>query len=233
MWARLRSGNLTAELNRWEPEDACLMADEASLDRVAEAFATVVDAKSPWTYQHSMRVAEITVGIARQFGCPPQLERDLRRVALLHDIGKLGVSNLILDKPDKPTEAELIEIRKHPEFSSRILAKVASFQQLAEIAGAHHERLDGRGYHRQLAEPALPWSTRVLTVADVCEALTAMRPYRRPLSWEQARDIMTSQVGTAFDPECLAALDRWYDQSQMSSRVDEQLCAVDRLLAEL
>jgi putative nucleotidyltransferase with HDIG domain len=232
-WARLRSDDLPAELNRWEPQDAAMLADEASLDRVAEAFANVVDAKSPWTYRHSTRVAEITVGVARQFGCPADFERDLRRVALLHDIGKLGVSNLILDKPGRPTDDELTQIRKHPDYSQQILEKVAAFKLLADVAGAHHERLDGRGYHRQLEGDMLSWATRALTVADVCEALTAQRPYREAMPWERARGIMSEQVGSGFDPDCLAALERWYEGSQMQSRVDEQLQEVDRLLAEL
>ncbi|HEY2895160.1 MAG TPA: HD domain-containing phosphohydrolase, partial [Pirellulales bacterium] len=154
-WERLLTGNALTELSGWEPEDGALLADEACLDRVAEAFAQVVDAKSPWTYQHSTGVAQITVGIARQFGCSAELERDLRRAALLHDIGKLGVSNLILDKPGKPTEDEFAQIRLHPEYSQRILEQVAAFQTLAEVAGGHHERLDGKGYYRGLSENEL------------------------------------------------------------------------------
>ncbi len=185
-WSRLGSDNLPAELSRWEPADEQLLADEACLDRVAEAFANVVDAKSPWTYQHSIRVADIAVGVARQFSCGNEQLRDLRRAALLHDIGKLGVSNLILDKPSKPSDDEFAQIRKHPDYSQQILEKVGAFTALADVAGAHHERLDGRGYHRQLPEDVLPWATRVLSVADVCEALTARRPYRQALSWSQA-----------------------------------------------
>ncbi|HEY4312898.1 MAG TPA: HD domain-containing phosphohydrolase [Pirellulales bacterium] len=232
-WSRLTTHDLPAELSRWEPADEQLLADDACLDRVAEAFANVVDAKSPWTYQHSIRVADIAVGVARQFACGDELLRDLRRAALLHDIGKLGVSNLILDKPGKPDDQELEQIRKHPDYSQQILQKVAVFGGLAEIAGAHHERLDGRGYHRQLSENVLPWMTRVLTVADVCEALTARRPYRRALAWPEAREIMFADAGAGFDRECLQALARWYDRVEMQSRVDEQLQAVDRLLAEL
>ena len=149
-WGRLLSDDLPSELAHWEPEEAVLMADEKCVDRVAEAFARVVDAKSPWTFQHSTRVAEIAVGVAQQFGCSPELERDLRRAALLHDIGKLGVSNLILDKPGKPTEEEFEQIRRHPDYSQKILEQVSAFAKLADVASAHHERLDGRGYHRRM-----------------------------------------------------------------------------------
>ena len=100
-WSRLYSSDLIGEISQWEPEDTILFADDACLYRIAEAFAAVVDAKSPWTYQHSTRVADSAVGMAKEFGCPPEMIRDLRRAALLHDIGKLGVPNLVLDKPGK------------------------------------------------------------------------------------------------------------------------------------
>ena len=133
-WNQLLSDNVLVSLSHWEPEDAMLLADEDCLDRVAEAFAKVVDAKSPWTYQHSTRVAEIAVGIAREFNCSPELVRDLRRAALLHDIGKLGISNRIWDKPERPTPEEYSQIHKHPAYTQQILEKVSAFKQLAEIA---------------------------------------------------------------------------------------------------
>ena len=232
-WNRLLTDDLVKELSRWEPEDALLLADEACLDRVSEAFARVVDAKSPWTYEHSTRVAQIAVGVARQFGCAPELERDIRRAALLHDIGKLGVSNMILDKPGKPTEEEFEKIRRHPEYSQRILEQVDAFETLADVASAHHERLDGRGYHRGLAGAEITWVTRVLTVADICEAMSAKRPYRDAMTWDQIREIMSRDAGRGIDPECLEALCRWQDRSQLESRVEAQLLEVDRLLSEL
>lgn len=232
-WDRLRSENLVNELSCWEPEDAVLIADETCLDRIAEAFAMVVDAKSPWTYRHSTRVAEIAVGIAGQFDCAPELVRDLRRAALLHDIGKLGVSNLILDKAGKPTAEEFAQIRKHPEYSQRILERVEAFQVLADVAGAHHERLDGRGYHRGLAGSQIAWVTRVLTIADICEATSAQRPYRDAMSWEQIRQLLTRDAGPGVDPECLSALERWHDRNELGSRVDEQLREVEHLFAQL
>jgi putative nucleotidyltransferase with HDIG domain len=232
-WSSLRGADLLAELERWEPTDVAMIADEACLDRVAEAFAQVVDAKSPWTFQHSTRVAEIAVGISGQFGCSPELQRDIRRAALLHDIGKLGVSNLILDKPGKPTAEEMAEIRKHPDYSQQILEKVAAFKKLADVAAGHHERIDGHGYHRRLQGDGLPWVARVLAVADISEALSAKRPYRDAMSWEKILDIMTKDAGAGIDHECLDALVRWQDRNSLTSRVESQLQEVDRLLSEI
>jgi putative nucleotidyltransferase with HDIG domain len=200
---------------------------------VAEAFAKVVDAKSPWTFLHSTRVAEIAVGVAQQFGCTPEVQRDVRRAGLLHDIGKLGVSNLILDKPGKPTAEEFDQIRKHPDYSQQILQQVGAFQTLADVASAHHERLDGRGYHRRLNGSDVPWVARVLAVADICEAMSAKRPYRDAMPWEQIQQIMSRDAGSGVDPECLHALEHWQHHNQLESRVEAQLSEVDRLLAEL
>jgi putative nucleotidyltransferase with HDIG domain len=232
-WQKLLGDDLPNELSRWEPEDATLMADEACLDRVAEAFAKVVDAKSPWTFQHSTRVAEIAVGVAEQFDCTPEVLRDIRRAGLLHDIGKLGVSNLILDKPGKPTEEEFEQIRKHPDYTQQILERVDAFDTLANVASAHHERLDGRGYHRQLDGQEMHWISRVLAVADICEAMSAKRPYRDALPWERIQQIMANDAGPGIDPECFAALERWIDRNELASRVEAQMREVDRLIAEL
>lgn len=231
-WRQLRVEDLIHELAAWEPEDAVLHCDEALLDRISAAFAQVVDAKSPWTFQHSSRVAEIVAALARQFDCPPGLQADLRRAGWLHDLGKLGVSNQILDKPGKPTDEEFAEIRKHPDYSQHILARVDAFQTLAEVAGSHHERLDGRGYHRQLPETEIPWVTRILTVADVYEAMSARRPYRDALPWEKIYDILARDVGRGVDGDCLAALATWHEGQQLESRVDAQLDEVERLQAE-
>jgi putative nucleotidyltransferase with HDIG domain len=231
-WQRLLEGELVNELKAREPEDAVLLADEACLDRVALAFAKVVDAKSPWTYQHSTRVAEIAVGVAEQFGCREDIVRDIRRAALLHDIGKLGVSNTILDKPGKPTEDEFAQIRRHPEFTQRILEQVGAFHTLADICGGHHERLDGQGYYRGLAGDQICWETRVLTIADICEAMSARRPYRDAMKWEQILEILHRDAGKGVDVDCLAALEQWHERTTLPSRVDAQLEQVEQLLSD-
>ena len=149
-WKTLGGEGAQENLLTYEPADLVLIADAERLDRIAEGFARVVDAKSPWTYKHSTGVADIAVGIAGILGFDAEGQRDIRRAGLLHDIGKLGVSNLILDKPGKPTDEEFAAIRKHPDYSQQILARMPAFGILAHVASAHHERLDGRGYHRQL-----------------------------------------------------------------------------------
>ena len=132
--------------------------------------------------------------------------RDLRRAGLLHDIGKLGVSTLILDKPDRLTERERAEVRVHPAYTQRILERVTAFAGIVEIASAHHERLDGKGYHLGLPAERLSPMSRALAVADVYEALTADRPYRRGLPRNEALAILRGQSGTALCTASVEAL---------------------------
>ncbi|MFO1092449.1 MAG: HD domain-containing phosphohydrolase [Planctomycetaceae bacterium] len=226
-WTRLYGDNLVNEVMRSEPEGRRLLADEDCLDQVAQAFAMVVDAKSPWTYQHSTRVATIALGVARQLGCTQEFERDLHRAALLHDLGKLGVSNTILDKPGRLTPREQAQVQKHPEYTASILEQVGAFQQLSRIAAGHHERLDGRGYHEGIAGDQIAWATRILTVADIYEAMSARRPYREALDWEVIRTNLRNDAGTGVDPDCLRALELWHEQCALLPRVDAQLAAVE------
>lgn len=205
-WERLADRDVEAQLLALEPEDAWVISDEDRLDRLAEGFARVIDAKSPWTYRHSAGVAEIAVGVARILGFSAEELRALQRAALLHDIGKLGVSNLVLDKPGKLTDEEWREMKRHPEYTQRILERVACFRELADFASAHHERLDGKGYHRGLSAGAIPRPTRVLTVADIYEAMSAERPYRPRQPGEKVLAIMSRDVGTGICPECFDAL---------------------------
>ena len=129
-WRWLAEGDTLAEIGAVEPPDKVFMADEERLDKIAEAFARVIDAKSPWTYRHSHGVADMSMAIGRLMGLPPAELRELRRAALLHDLGKLGVSNLILDKPGKLTANELATMRWHPTHTYQILTRVACFRHL-------------------------------------------------------------------------------------------------------
>jgi putative nucleotidyltransferase with HDIG domain len=191
-----------------EPPDRVLVADEQRLDRVAEAFASVVDAKSPYTARHSAGVAEIAVGVANTLGLPSEASAIVRRASLLHDLGKLGVSSRILDKPGPLSAAEWDVMRRHPRWSMEILTRVRAFRELARIAGAHHERLDGSGYFAGLSARELDLPSRILAVADVAEALNAERPYRRALSADEVLDIMRRDAGRKLDVDAFGALEQ-------------------------
>jgi putative nucleotidyltransferase with HDIG domain len=206
-WHSLAEGDALAQIARVEPADESQIIDDDRLDLVAEAFALVIDAKSPWTFRHSKGVADLSVAIGRVVGYNEHDLRDVRRAALLHDIGKLGVSNLILDKPDKLTDGEFRVMRRHPVNTRVILARTGCFSHLADSASSHHERLDGRGYDRGVASSHLPMMARILCAADICDALSASRPYREGMPVDRVLQIMGREVGAAIDPDCYAALE--------------------------
>jgi putative nucleotidyltransferase with HDIG domain len=206
-WHALAEGDTLAQISAVEPPDEIQTIDDDRLDLVAEAFALVIDAKSPWTFRHSKGVADLSVAIGRAVGYSETALRDVRRAALLHDIGKLGVSSLILDKPDKLTDAEFALMRHHPANTRAILSRTGCFSHLADAASSHHERIDGRGYDRGVADPHLPMIARILCTADICDALSASRPYRDGMPPERVLGIMSREVGTAIDPDCYSALE--------------------------
>jgi HD-GYP domain-containing protein (c-di-GMP phosphodiesterase class II) len=217
-WRSLAEGDAVAQVALVEPADEIQRVDDDRLDLVAEAFALVIDAKSPWTFRHSKGVADLSVSMGRVLGHSSDRLRDLRRAALLHDIGKLGVSSLILDKPDKLTDVEFAIMRRHPVATRAILSRTGCFSGLADAASAHHERLDGRGYDRGIRDAHLPDAARILCVADICDALSASRPYRDGMPPDRVLDIMGREVGAAIDPDCFAALK---DVLQVQGRAPE------------
>jgi HD-GYP domain-containing protein (c-di-GMP phosphodiesterase class II) len=206
-WRVLGSRGLQQTVISLSPEQASETIDEDYLDEVAAAFAQVVDSKSPYTAGHSDRVALFTDMIAEELGLSPQKRRFLKRAALLHDLGKLGVSNQILDKNGKLTDEEWQSVRRHPAQSQMILSRISAFQELARIAGDHHERLDGKGYPRGIAGDEISLETRIITCADIFDALTAERPYRAAMPVTKALEILRADVGTAVDGRCFAALE--------------------------
>ncbi len=205
-WQQLGEESLQDRLFALEPAQEVRVADEDQLDAIAGGFAQVVDSKSPYTNGHSERVSVLADLVARELGWSAEKRRWLHRAALLHDIGKLGVSNTILDKPGKLDAAEWEAVRRHPAYTETILSRIAAFTDMAVIAGAHHERLDGKGYPKGLAGDEIAIETRVLTVADVFDALTAARPYRGPMPASKALAIMAEGIGTQFDGRCYQAL---------------------------
>ncbi len=189
--------------------------DAEHIDRVCEAFADVVDAKSSFTYRHSIGVTEATEGIAEQLGLPAQQRQTLHRAALLHDLGKLRVSNSILDKPGKLDASEWLVMREHPFLSQQILERVPAFALIARIAGRHHERLDGTGYPNRMEASALSLNDRVIGMADMYGALSEDRPYRGGLPAEQIIAILEKEVPLKLDPECFQALLRFMEAKDM------------------
>jgi putative nucleotidyltransferase with HDIG domain len=205
-WSTLSSPDIDQAVQALEPRQFEVPLDADYLDDIATAFGQVVDSKSPYTSGHSTRVALYTDLIAESLGLDAQRRRWLKRGALLHDVGKLGVSNSVLDKAGKLDAAEWAEVRNHAALTESILSRIGAFSELARVAGAHHERLDGGGYPRGLLAADISMETRIITTADIFDAITAERPYRGAVPVEQTLEMMKKTVGSAIDPDCYAAL---------------------------
>jgi putative nucleotidyltransferase with HDIG domain len=176
------------------------------IDLVCEAFAEVVDAKSNFTFRHSLGVTDCAIRIGTAMGLKPERVQLLHRAALLHDLGKLRVPNSILDKNGKLDDAEWNVMREHPALTSDILRRVKQFKELAQVAGAHHEKLDGSGYPDGLSGSQLSLEARVIAVADVFGALIEDRPYRAGFSPREALKIIKRDIPGKLDQECFEAL---------------------------
>jgi HD-GYP domain-containing protein (c-di-GMP phosphodiesterase class II) len=206
LWLGLDSKDLLENVLVMEPEERRLIADDATVDSICLAFADIIDAKSPFTYQHSNGVADAAMDIAIHFGMNELEKKQLRRAALMHDIGKLSVPNSILEKPGKLTDEEWQIVRDHPYYTFQILKRVPAFKSFSSDAAAHHERLDGSGYWRRLSGNSISTVARILSVADVFDALRAKRPYRDALPLEKVFSIMRKESPKALDLPCLEAL---------------------------
>ncbi|GGB97709.1 metal-dependent phosphohydrolase [Marinobacterium zhoushanense] len=224
-WSMLASDALAAQVMSLEPAHAEIALDDDYMDEIAAAFGQVVDSKSPYTAGHSERVGLYTDLIAEALDIEPGRRRWLKRGALLHDIGKLGVSNSILDKPGKLDDQEWVAMRDHARFTEEILSRISAFSELARVSAAHHERLDGKGYPRGVCAEEIALETRIITTADIFDAITADRPYRAPIPVPKALEIMQGEVGTAIDGRCFEGLKLALQRLDMDQQVPVKVAA--------
>jgi putative nucleotidyltransferase with HDIG domain len=171
------------------------------------ALARSIDAASPWTAGHSERVTHGALEIGRRLGFDRSTLDLLRRGGLLHDIGKIGVPASILDKPARLTDEERKVIEAHPVIGAEIIKPIAAFRELRPLILYHHELLDGSGYPDGLSGESIPMMVRVLTVADVFDALVSDRPYRAGLTPARALEILREGVPRKFDTGAVQALE--------------------------
>jgi len=206
LWDNLQFSDLLTRVKELEPIQTYPSGDVFAVDNICLAFAEVVDAKSPFTFTHSTNVAKIAVSMS-EIMCQDQKSIKLiRRAALIHDIGKLGVPSSILEKPGRLSSSEWIQIHQHPCNTKTIVDKIPGFDEIANIAVLHHEKLDGTGYPYGLGASELPLLARILTTADIYDALSSSRPYRQKLSHDRVMKLMQNDAPHALDKTCLEAL---------------------------
>lgn len=192
---------------------------EAYADTISSLVAAL-EAKDVYTKGHSVRVAEYAVMIAEAIGFTPDQVRRIEQAALLHDLGKVGVSRRVLAKEARLTDDEYAEIKRHPEIGAHIVADVPYLADLVPVIEHHHERFDGRGYGGGSAGEDIPLGARILAVADSYDAMTSARPYRGAMTHEVALQELRDCRGTQFDPDAVAAFELGYERA-MRSKADE------------
>ncbi len=179
----------------------------SQIDDVARVFADMVDLKSAFTLGHSTDVANLAAQAATALGFAPDRVTTLRRAGLLHDLGRVAVSGGIWSKEGPLTAMEWEQVRLHPYHTQRILERSSALAELAPIAGMHHERQDGSGYHHGLSGAALPAEARLLATADAFQAMTQARPHRPAMSGDEAAATIEAEAAAgAFDIECVRAV---------------------------
>ena len=188
---------------------------ERAYDLTLAGWAQAVELRDRHTGDHTQRVVELTLKLARALGVDPAELDDLRRGALLHDVGKLAVPDAVLLKPGPLTAEEWAQMKEHPVHAYRWLSNIPYLERALNVPYAHHERWDGSGYPRGLRGEAIPLAARIFAVADVFDALTSDRPYRPAWPRQQALDYLAEHAGSLFDPRVVEAFLRLVERGEV------------------
>jgi HD-GYP domain-containing protein (c-di-GMP phosphodiesterase class II) len=188
-------------------------------DTTLEGWSTALDLRDRETEGHTKRVTEMTVRLAERMGVSPQELIQIRRGALLHDIGKMGVPDRILLKPDKLTDEEWVIMRMHPTYAFQMLKPIAYLQLALDIPYCHHEKWDGSGYPRGLKGDEIPLGARIFCIVDVYDALTSNRPYRAAWPKDRALDHIRGLSGTHFEPRVVEAFLKLVGEEQTNQAI--------------
>jgi len=195
-------------------------AQERQFRSLLQTLAASIDARDPLTSGHSLRVTEFALGICDEMNLSDEYREMIRVAALLHDYGKIGVPDSILMAPRRLTPDEYEEVKKHSEKTKLILDQVnfeGVFSQVPDIAGAHHEKLDGTGYPHGLKGDDIPLGARIIAVADFFEAITAKRHYRDPMPFKEAEALLLKHTGNHFDKEIVSSFMNFYKRAYQNS----------------
>jgi len=207
----IHSGNI--ELYRQQSE---LLAG------IVRALTSAIDAKDPYTCGHSDRVARIAVRLAEELGCDGKALNTVYLSGLLHDIGKIGISDAVLRKPDRLSPQEYEHIKRHVQIGHRILSDIAKLEDVLPVVLHHHESWDGGGYPDRLASAHIPLIARIVAVADSYDAMSSDRPYRKGMPEEKIERIFRSGAGQQWDPEVIEAFFRARQDIRRIAQEEEQ-----------
>jgi putative nucleotidyltransferase with HDIG domain len=218
------------QVNRWLKEEVALRVAEkrlelANQERISvatlDALVNALEAKDPYLRGHSARVADLSASVAAQLGCDDELIEAVRTAGRLHDIGKIGIREEILNRQGPLTDNEYEHVKQHVLVGSQILAPLVHLQEVITYVRSHHERWDGFGYPDRLAGESIPLGGRIIAAVEIYDALTTLRPYQEKMPPEVAVERMRDLVGTALDPAVHRALEVVVKQRQALVFLDE------------
>lgn len=193
-----------------------IMAQHEKMERISiqivKTLSGAIDAKDTYTNGHSTRVADYSQKIARKAGLSEEVQNNIYMMGLLHDVGKIGIPDAIINKPAKLTDEEYNVIKKHPVIGAKILENITEFPKLITGARWHHERYDGKGYPDGISAEEIPMEARIIAIADAYDAMSSRRSYRDVLPQAQVRTEMEKGKGTQFDPELAEVMLKMIDE---------------------
>ncbi len=201
------------------------------LHDILDCLIGALEAKDPYTSGHSTRVADMSLDLAKELGLRGKALDEVHMAAHLHDIGKMGISEKILNKNGRLLPEELVEMEKHPSIGYDILMRVRGLAPIAEIVLGHHERWDGAGYPLGRKGDEVSLGARIIGVADAIDAMTSQRVYKKPLGWDSCRREVLRCSGTQFDPQVVQAslrlFRKWEKEFQENEDLQEQpVCVI-------
>ena len=184
-------------------------------DEMVNMLAVAIDVKDEYTNGHSFRVASYSAGLARKIGMPEDEITVLRREAMLHDIGKIGIPDAVLNFPGRLSDEQFETIKSHTTIGAKILSEASALEGAAAVAEFHHERYDGKGYPKGLKGEEIPFHARIVTIADSYDAMSSDRVYRKGLKPSVIKNELIKGRGTQFDPALLDAFMEMFTSGQL------------------
>jgi putative nucleotidyltransferase with HDIG domain len=200
VYGKKNNSHKSSPIRNGEPLDIAELLEKTHFETIM-AFSEALEARDQYTAGHSRRVMEYSKSIGQRMKLDKEDIEDLKRSALLHDIGKIGIPDIILKKKTKLTDEEYAVIKSHPETGAAILKYIKSFKHLVPAVYHHHERFDGDGYPDGIKDTAIPLHARIIAIADTFDAMTSSRSYRSALSFRTALSELERNKGIQFDPD--------------------------------
>lgn len=217
-WGECHTGEV---MNRWLEEEEAINIEYSSLKRPFSLFSSCVDGKSPFTYNHSSGVASLGRKIAELYGIKGENIDKIELAGLMHDLGKLKVPDIILDKPGKLDFEEFNIMRHHSYDTFKLLSKIDGMEEITKWASQHHEKLNGKGYPKAEREENIPIESRILAVADIFQALAQDRPYKKGLPQEKILEILKDMcIKKELDPHLVNLVEKNQDECMRAALIE-------------